>query len=431
MKASERRQPPLAAGKDAEKDSLCKLFEQKINFGHQHMKTSKPKLTANNIDIKQGDESSSAAYYQPNAAICAERKSSISDLPAFDTEDQSAVTELQQDGVNLRYEYEIILIAEMASMGLPMEFSKPPSAEKKKKGKRKRKKAATECVNTSDNWMIGLDFENYWSLTGTQMDEKVREEQMARTLECKPNNLLECHRSLKDYTNIVYSKEPTKEFTTWEELYQRHCELVKAKTKEDFERLQQQSALSRCKQFIETITALKFVPGYEMVNESEANCCDNSTKMSNDPAIKMSRSSGVVVEDAPISGDEKEQVQPTRKKKLLERSLVSYGDMEMFDDVYADFYAEPSYSSNQQKPTVHTSKASFSEANAHQPFSSNDDEMIENDRKDDHQDGEDDEERLLSMDEKLKFDFGFDEKRDAHLIAKNCFSVFANDRVIY
>ncbi|VDK66913.1 unnamed protein product [Anisakis simplex] len=153
--------------------------------------------------------------------------------------------------------------------------------------------------------------------------------------------------------------------------------------------------------------------------------------MSNDPAIKMSRSSGVVVENAPISGDEKEQVQPTRKKKLLERSLVSYGDMEMFDDVYADFYAEPSYSSNQQKPTVHTSKASFSEANAHQPFSSNDDEMTENDRNDDHQDGEDDDERLLSMDEKLKFDFGFDEKRDAHLIAKNCFSVFANDRVIY
>ncbi|VDK67234.1 unnamed protein product [Anisakis simplex] len=150
MKASERRPPPLAAGKDAEKDSLCKLFEQKINFGHQHMKTSKPKLTANNIDIKQGDESSSA-YYQPNA-YSAERKSSISDLPAFDTEDQSAVTELQQD--------------EMASMGLPMEFSKPPSAEKKKKGKRKRKKPATECVNNSDNWMIGLDFENYWSLTG-------------------------------------------------------------------------------------------------------------------------------------------------------------------------------------------------------------------------------------------------------------------------
>lgn len=33
------------------------------------------------------------------------------------------------------------------------------------------------------------------------------------------------------------------------------------------------------------------------------------------------------------------------------------------------------------------------------------------------------------MEEKLNFDFGFDPERDANLIAKNCFSTFANDPV--
>uniref|UniRef100_F1KWE8 Trimethylguanosine synthase n=1 Tax=Ascaris suum TaxID=6253 RepID=F1KWE8_ASCSU len=287
----------------------------------------------------------------------------------------------------------------MAELGLPVEFCQPRMERKKRKGKKRKSVEST--------WMIGLGFDGYWDMAGeyitnqtwlndygSQMDESVREQFKHSTVKCKPEDLIECHRDLKAYANIVYSTDTKREYVTWEDLYSRHCQLVKQRAKLDFEKQQQRSALNRCKQFLEKVKGLQFVPGCEL------------TSLPDETPFA----------DADVGSNSEFEDSPSQAVESISESLNSaepptkrYYDMEMFNDVYADFYSD----SHATRPLVlDDNTATHSDL----PCTASRHEITESSQ-----------ERPLTMEEKLNFDFGFDPERDANLIAKNCFSTFAND----
>ncbi|VDM24580.1 unnamed protein product [Toxocara canis] len=248
---------------------------------------------------------------------------------------------------------------EMAALGLPVEFSKQ-AAVKKKRGGKKRK-------SSEPSWMIGLTFECYWDIVGeyiinrtwladygSQMDGHAKEEFRCKIEKCKPKNLLESHRDLKgnefclihllkslfenslngghhwNYANIVRSTDTSREFESWDELYFRHCELIKERAQQQFELLQQQNALNRCKEFMKKVTSLQFVPGYDVARPS--NGASTDTDSEHDAKEENASSNGNVNQAV------NDQAPPSKIPN--KRTLISYGDLEMFSDVYADFYGE-------------------------------------------------------------------------------------------
>uniref|UniRef100_A0A914S1Q9 Trimethylguanosine synthase n=1 Tax=Parascaris equorum TaxID=6256 RepID=A0A914S1Q9_PAREQ len=115
-------------------------------------------------------------------------------------------------------------------------------------------------------------------VSGSQMDESVREQFRHSTMKCKPEDLIERHRDLKGYANIVYSTDTEREYVTWEDLYSRHCQLVKQRAKLDFEKQRQRSALNRCKQFLEKVKGLQFVPGCDLISLPDGTSDSHTTR---------------------------------------------------------------------------------------------------------------------------------------------------------
>uniref|UniRef100_A0A915A071 Trimethylguanosine synthase n=1 Tax=Parascaris univalens TaxID=6257 RepID=A0A915A071_PARUN len=290
-------------------------------------------------------------------------------------------------------------IQKMAALGLPVEFWQPRMERKKRKGKKRKIPGST--------WMIGLGFDSYWDMAGeyimnqtwlndygSQMDESVREQFRHSTMKCKPEDLIERHRDLKGYANIVYSTDTEREYVTWEDLYSRHCQLVKQRAKLDFEKQRQRSALNRCKQFLEKVKGLQFVPGCDLISLPDGTSFIDADVGSNDKFEDPTSQAAENISESVNS---------------VEPSAKSCNDLEVFNDVYADFYSD----SHTTRPLVFDDNTA---THSDLPCTVSHQEVTESGQ-----------EQPLMMEGKLSFDFGFDPERDANLIAKNCFSTFAND----
>ncbi|VDL78804.1 unnamed protein product [Nippostrongylus brasiliensis] len=262
---------------------------------------------------------------------------------------------------------------------------------------RKRKRT----LDDAQKWLRNTTFEEYWEDTasyliyrtwyedyGNIMNDDDREKLAKQVEDCKPLALIDEHTDEQISKYFGLTKDA--KFSTYEELFLLHSEKVLELATKDFETFRCSLTAHRCKTFLKKIEKMGFVPGY---TEGDI----------------------VTPERKQIDKEEDEEVIVKKKRtnsSSERRFPVIYGDDEIFSDVYYDVY-DPYAASTYV--VLDRKENSLEEEPSEDDQKEEDTQVTRGDIP-------------TSGDTEIRF--AFDPEKDAHLLAKNAFEAYQDDKEI-
>ncbi|KAL6732454.1 hypothetical protein Aduo_003214 [Ancylostoma duodenale] len=282
---------------------------------------------------------------------------------------------------------------------LPKRFG---SSKKQDYGRyyKRRKKSNDDA----QKWLRNTTFEEYWGETasyviyrawyedyGHIMNEEDRQQLAKQVEECKPMALIDEHSDEQISKYFGLTKDA--KFSTYEELFALHSELITKLAAKDFELFRSALTGHRCRTFLKKIEKMGFVPGY----------ADND--------ISTPNGTGLAEADDVVP---KKKAKPEKERRFP----VIYGDDEVFSDIYYDVY-DP-YAASMSVVLDRTEK------------SANEDESAESceEPKTSATAEESTSAPTMTASDLASISFGFDPDKEAHLIAKNAFEYYREDEEI-
>ncbi|KAK6730961.1 hypothetical protein RB195_007435 [Necator americanus] len=263
----------------------------------------------------------------------------------------------------------------------------------------KRRKKSHE---DAQKWLRNTTFEEYWEEAasyviyrtwyedyGNIMNEDDRDQLKKQIEECKPFALIDEHSDEQIHKYFGLTKDA--KYSTYEELFAMHSDAIVKLAAKDFELFRAVLTSHRCKTFLKKVEKMGFVPGYA---DSDINA-PNGTHIS-----------------------ESEEVVPRKKTKPEgeKRFPVTYGDDEVFSDIYYDVY-DPHAASmnivldrcdNSSKEGDCVEKADVL-VTAQEPTSNS---------------------HSSPDDAHIDVSFAFNPDKEPHLVAKNAFQYYRDDQEI-
>ncbi|KJH42672.1 RNA cap guanine-N2 methyltransferase [Dictyocaulus viviparus] len=201
---------------------------------------------------------------------------------------------------------------------LPKRFGSFKMLEHSKSYRKKRK-----SHDDAQRWLRNTTFEEYWEEAasyliyrtwyedyGHIMNEDDRIQLARQVAECKPMVLIDEHAEEKLSKYYGISKDVS--FSSYEELFALHSELVMKMASKDFEQFRSSLLGYRCKAFFKKIEKMGFVPGY------------SDADMNKIEVASPSKSDNVITE----------RIKTPVKRKFA----TTYGDDEIFSDINYNIY---------------------------------------------------------------------------------------------
>ncbi|KAK5976813.1 Trimethylguanosine synthase, partial [Trichostrongylus colubriformis] len=264
---------------------------------------------------------------------------------------------------------------------------------------RKRKKT----IDDAQRWLKNTTFEEYWEDSASYliyrtwyedyssiMNEDDRNTLAKQIEECKPLALIHAHTD--DHISKYFGLTKDVKFSTYEELFAKHSEMVMKLAEKDFDLFHVELTSHRCKTFLKKIEKMGFVPGY---NKSD------------------------IISSGGEATDPYENESPDKKKSKREherRFPVIYSDDEIFSDIYYDIY-DP-YAASMSVVLDRKEKSREEDPTVDNPVIAN---------KNDAAESKNESSCASSAEGGTDVSFAFDPVRDAHLVAKNAYDAYRDD----
>ncbi|CAJ0594713.1 unnamed protein product [Cylicocyclus nassatus] len=260
----------------------------------------------------------------------------------------------------------------------------------------KRRKKSHE---DAQKWLRNTTFDEYWGETaayviyrtwyedyGQIMNESDRKQLAKQIEEYKPFALLDEHNdeNISKYFGLTKDAK----FSTYEEAFSLHSDLVTKKAEKDFESFRVAMTSNRCKAFLRKIHKMGFVPGY-----ADEDIISPSTNTISDEVVPKKKT----------------------KSESKRRFPVVYGEDEIFSGVSYDicdtYAASMKVVLDRSEKTVKESEASTNGCES---------EVAEPSAVVGPSNGA----------SRAEISFAFDPNREPHLVAKNAFDYYKDDEEI-
>ncbi|KAJ1363485.1 hypothetical protein KIN20_023367 [Parelaphostrongylus tenuis] len=258
-------------------------------------------------------------------------------------------------------------------------------------------KKRNRSFGDGQRWLRSITFEEYWQETasyliyrtwyedyGHIMNDDDRIQLAKRVDECKPMVLIDEHSDEK--LSKYYGLSKNVEYSSYEELFAKHSDFVMNMAFKDFELFRSELTRHRCKAFLKKIEKIGYVPGNIAEETSESKSRDLKSGIASPPVKR--------------------------------RFPTNYGDDEVFSDISYEIY-DPRAAS--MSVVLDRGEKSFMEGNAAGDQTSEECAAV----------SESDDVEIETNDAaNNELSFAFDPVKDAHLLAKNAFNAYRNDKEI-